>query len=585
MGSVQTNSQSGKGNAQTPQGTSQIKISFLNSKRMKVLPKNDNKPTQPSAENTHGEQSGEQSRDSRVQQEGEQSGQPSMYIAKSFGAYSKLSQPPCKVSKLDEWLLDANYETFDEVHPLGVELMMTEMFTCSDKYRKYTCLYLREIFLYVAILFSILAFIHSVIKVSLCLDCGEVEMRCKNNTIVTNIRITQVVCTSICLLFSFLDLIIYLRFNGFRLLRFCYSNLCLKCCKDCYEKSEEKCGTTCCNDKLEDDKPACCPNSCCNHTISVMDGVRIFVMETLFYPSLLMGIFEFIIHLDKKEFDASKLCVVDWLAFLIPTICSVFLNYTLKLVPIFQALYYTCKRVQSYRLQLQIITISMQSLGQIILQIIMIVMIGAKFQLVYAVGDSTNGKVVYMMVWGYFAPVVGVIMFLVLHHIWTFNLPVSLVYNLDKCHESTFNENENSIIQNLKNTQHYNQFKVDYKEYNKKIHCCKKLFNPLPLFSPFQVIVSIVNFLLLIAFFICYFVDSNNATLHGEMIVVGVVALILSLVLNYYVFLIGGLLVIIVVASIIIPVMIILCFIIGIVLLVICAIIKLVQCCTESQNE
>lgn len=98
----------------------------------------------------------------------------------------------------------------------------------------------------------------------------------------------------------------------------------------------------------DDETTDCCKgNCCCNKSgchrrlIAVMDIVRIFILETIFYPNLLMSIFWF-----SVEFHLGKLVTSTWLAFVGRCFLNLVMVYV-KRAGIFLVTVYSVKALKS----------------------------------------------------------------------------------------------------------------------------------------------------------------------------------------------------------------------------------------------
>ena len=119
------------------------------------------------------------------------------------------------------------------------------------------------------------------------------------------------------LLFTFFDLSLYLRHRGCRVLK----RTC-KCQELVQPGDEEK--AECFNDSCA------CKGTCGKGCTTVMDIVRIVVLETIFYPNLLLNIFKVIIITTENYSVSKSNTTIHWITAISNFLSVIIFVYTKK---------------------------------------------------------------------------------------------------------------------------------------------------------------------------------------------------------------------------------------------------------------
>jgi hypothetical protein len=403
----------------------------------------------------------------------------------------------CTFTRVDRYMKDS--DSMRKARALGANLI-------KDKVTKPNtvnpcCAVIKECFLYGGLIALLVLFI--IACVDLVRDVTDEDKNKKQ--ILISFSIASLVFSFFGLCFYVVDVFIYLRYKGCRLLKYLCSG-----CPDQNSPSEGGCCGT-----LDDDSPACCPNACkgkcCSSVVAVMDAMRLFVMETIFYPSLILSIFEFIVKFDENDYKFHMISGFEWFKIFFTFICSLLLNYFIRALFFASTLYslYKARPPKNKRTGMcfQIAFVA-YGCGQMVIQMLMIVMIGLRFQKDYSAGQSEaidkSFLLWYMVVWAYLNPIIGFFMFFFIHHFWTFNFPVKLMYDILKQFQfrgQYFNKNEIDTFNRMFRYINMEELKKNIEKYDKTNFGKKFAY---PFISPLHIIVSMVYCLFMCGFFISF---------------------------------------------------------------------------------
>lgn len=209
-----------------------------------------------------------------------------------------------------------------------------------------------------------------------------------------------------------------------------------------------------------------------------------------------------------------------------------------------------------------------QAYGQMLIQIMLIITIVSKYYFEYTdfteqrmnqtmsndynptLGDryALSPQLIYMMVVAFITPVLGMIIFLLVHHFWTQNFPIKLILDmLELLKSSDWADTENVVNMNktakeFSGTMRKMMFfasddniQKDYEDFQ-KIPIERKLLYPFA--SPLHVIVTLLYGGLLLGFGICTLAGPEEA-LASDWVKFYVVETVVILLVNFYALLIA----------------------------------------------
>ena len=301
----------------------------------------------------------------------------------------------------------------------------------------------------------------------------------------------------------------------------------------------------------EPDSTGCCGNACkCfpNNCTTIVDIIRLIVVELMFYPELILEIFEFIM----LKIDNKKLPPEVWLK----NICSfagqfilVYMTRTFVLV----GTVWSIKKVTNKKRLISEgvifhLSFVVYVICQMIIQIFMIVVIAGRFQHEYRDYNATqqkgedynaSGKLVYMIIFGYLSPIFAVFMFFVVHPYWTQKFSISTFRHMllliikkpgivESIRMKKTAENETRHVGEV--IEYIGKLDEDFNKY-KTTHIENKILYPFT--SPIRVILCFVYFAFLLAFLICFLVEGPSAS---GWIVAAVSGALFTCIVNIYAF-------------------------------------------------
>ena len=354
--------------------------------------------------------------------------------------------------------------------------------------RLYIIPVIREIIVYIGLIIAVVSLVTSSIKL--------------HNTIHSNQRQLEKTLIFIGfgfsmfgLVFTAIDSFLRFRHHGCRVFKRAYRN------EKVVQENDDEIAELC-NDKC----PRCegiCGKSC----VIVMDVIRIIVLETIFYPDLLVQVFQFIVLLVDNNYDSKMIAALTWfttLKGLLKNLLFVYAHKGFILIGIIFSIR-KVKKEEKWNSGLFIIYFVCYMFGLMILQISMIIIIGERFRYEYTNyrAIEMSGQLWYMIIFTFLVPLIGIFMFLVVHHVWTMTLPVDVTYDMifkkihTKGHKTKVLERE---------IEDKNEFEKDYMEL-KEVQTWRKFIHPY--ISPLHIILIFGYSLLFVGFFICCTVDGT----------------------------------------------------------------------------
>lgn len=341
------------------------------------------------------------------------------------------------------------------------------------------------------------------------------------------------------------------------------------------------------------EKCTCCPEKC----TTVIDIAHVLIIGIMFYPNLLLSIFQFSVQYIDHGNDATKVDVTTWLSTLFSFLQQLF-NVYIARVFILAGTVWSIQKVRNTKkvggAAFHVVFV-LYAIGQMFLQVLMIVAIGARFHFEYKSSEDKNnmngnndtendmdsntgrdnylpsGQLWYMIILAYFIPVIGMFMFFVVHHYWTQKFPIEVFRDLFEVlvkkpgmketfmfwkKGEEFSGTMTEIMQYI-NGEHLEE---DYEQYQ-KTNCENKILYPFT--SPVHVILCFIYTGLLFSFILCFGIGfpSLAGNQSGVWIIFCVVATMYGALLNVYAFSVAGLYIMIFVGILlIIATVLVLCF-------------------------
>ena len=303
------------------------------------------------------------------------------------------------------------------------------------------------------------------------------------------------------LLFVMLDTTLHFRHNGIRLIKR------VKKCKALVQQDDDTTAEYCVK---------CCADynkrGFIKTVVSVMDITRIFILETIYYPNLLIKVFEFIILLVDNNYAPKMIGWTDWFTTIVSFLASLLLVYVHRIYVYAKVMFLIRKLINkassNYQGIIFIVFFVLYMYGLMLLQILMIVIIGSRFHHEYANNKAieTSWQLWYMMLFPYLMPILGMPVFFLIHHFWTIKLPVDVIFNIISEFQAKGEKDYKDTDANIKKLQDHlgNSFTNDYNEF-KKVPFWKKFIYPY--ISPVHAILITVYILMFLVFFMCCTLD------------------------------------------------------------------------------
>ena len=316
-----------------------------------------------------------------------------------------------------------------------------------------------------------------------------------------------------------------------------YRCLCMCRKRNAYDLMEESIPA------LEASDPTNCHrNRCCPKWITVaFDVVRVFLSEMIYYPTLLLSIFELCTQLVINKNDLGMISVLTWLGCIFAILSMLGLVYIARTFILAGTVYSVAKlrdkknKCEEATFQIMLV---LYSFGLIVLQMFMIVAIGGVYYNDYYetykeakknsngnspmvdINYNLSGQMWYIIVCGYATPILGMIMFFVVHHYWALNqYPIKVILDVLRSLKSSpkeafdfLNEGENYAVTLGKVSDFLNkeQLVKDHRDI-KNFDCCYKFRYPFK--RPLHIFLCFLYIAMLIGFFYCCVKSRDNRPL------------------------------------------------------------------------
>ena len=277
--------------------------------------------------------------------------------------------------------------------------------------------------------------------------------------------------------------------------------------------------------EVEYDKDKCCQNTCkccAKKFTKSVDVARIFLSELMFYPQLIMSIFQFSVQYIEKGDSAKNMPVTTWLQEMFGFLQVAVTVYIMR-VFILMGTVWTLSKIRNKKMNGSVFHIwfVVYACFQMVLQVLMIIAIGVRFHREYREVPTKDradyfisGQLMYMIVVGYLLPIMSTVMFFLVHHYWTQKFPMEFFNDIlgilrkpgIKKTISSWQEGNDyeSTIKKMMFYLNRDAFDKEYTEYEKE-RFIKKIFYPFG--SPGHVVLCFVYIGLLLAFGLCFIID------------------------------------------------------------------------------
>ena len=296
----------------------------------------------------------------------------------------------------------------------------------------------------------------------------------------------------------------------------------------------------------KEDKKAC---SCLPWTwTTLMDMGRIFLIELLVYVQFMFKMFVFIGELVTNDYDISAL-IFTTIKWIISAVAYIVLVYALRIFILAQSVY-SVKKVKGIQKcdwkTFFHIWFIIQGGGQMLVQMLMMVIIGVRHHHEYSKGYKAHmeihgdqmvdysykpsGQLWYMMIIANITPVLGLAMFLLVHHYWTQTFSIDLILEMMKMMQKPGIGKALNLKGNIKKfkdlADKINQ--SDFKDYCAKATCCVKILYPFQ--SPLHVALCFLYYVIIVAFGMS---TALNGAIDGWHLLY-LLTIILVFIVNYY---------------------------------------------------
>ena len=434
-----------------------------------------------------------------------------------FGLAMRDGSGPPTISKIESFAT----ENLRKARALGIKAMTQVLWTPYTK--ALVGAYFRDFFVYAFFLLSFAMWISTLV--------GFVISREYDNDKDDTYILVKFIFSSVGLAFGTVDLVHHTYTH-----KFTTCEECAHCVSEVHQRYRPDVGVgkeccTCCNKAQK-----CCDSCTATYRCyklpkwcaTVLDAARLLLLEVMVYPNLLLSIFHFIIQVIEEDGEVEATTYISLILGTLETVAIVYFGRWVVLAG-------TIYSIQKIRTDNEKITMSslvntsstrfhltfvLNAIGHTIIQILMIIAIGARFYSEYTnfydEDYHPSSKLWFMMLFGYVCPFVGVIMFLVTCHFWTQQFPIeffldylkilqkpkmmhvfkSLLGKAAQKHYDTLQKldlylDQNTLLQEFNNVKH-------------KDLTAKLIY---PFFSPVHVILCLVYCSFLLAFGLCAVVD------------------------------------------------------------------------------
>ena len=287
-------------------------------------------------------------------------------------------------------------------------------------------------------------------------------------------------------LFPILDFLLYVRHRGCRVLK----RTCT--CQELVQPGDEE------NAECFNDGCAYCEGTCGKGCTAFMDIVRIVVLETIFFPNLLLKLFKMIVILVDNNNDFNSIHPFDWFMASLNFVSIILFVYLQRAYIFFGVVRSIRKLKTRVNKKCQgimfIVTFFMYMCALMLLQFLMIIIIVVRFHHEYTQKNAIENswQLWYMMIFTYLMPLIGMAMFFFVHQFWTSKLPVDVIRDLMselQTKGKRSNRNKNKTETTVEQVMNYlgDQFTDDYNKLNRIPFYERFLY---PFFSPARAVVS-----------------------------------------------------------------------------------------------
>lgn len=289
------------------------------------------------------------------------------------------------------------------------------------------------------------------------------------------------------------------------------------------------------------DPGKCCEEkcTCCAKKYSAaVDVARLVFTEMLYYPAMILSIFQFINRYTVEGNPANS--AFSWLQLIFSFGSSLFSVYAIR-VFILAGSVYSMASLRSVKLKGMTFQLSFvgYAYGTMALQILMIISISACYYSQYYTYyfynydiSSGNGqenrlansedfklglRLWYMIIVAYITPIISVVMFFLVHYFWTAVFPIEFVFDFVRVLKSTsltgvkgaMDENEKTLEEA---SIRLNEGELD-KDYDKIIKTSFKAKFTYPFKNPPRIILSFLYIYMLYYFFLTAFTFPQMSSL------------------------------------------------------------------------
>ena len=360
----------------------------------------------------------------------------------------------------------------------------------------------------------------------------------------------------------------------------CFRCLCMCRKRNAYDLMEESISAP------EPSDPTNCRRNrskCCPKWITTaFDVVRVFLSEMIYYPTLLLSIFELCTQLVINNNDLGMISVLTWLGCVFAFLSMLGLVYIARAF-ILAGTVYSAAKIRDKKNKCEGATFQIMfvlySCGLMVLQMYMIVAIGSVYYNDYYekykeattsrnnsnglfgnlstspsdpmvdINYNLSGQMRYIIVCGYGTPILGMMMFFVVHHYWAVNqYPIEVILDVFKSLKSSpkeafifLKEGENYAVTLGKVSDFLNEKQL-IKDHRviKNVNCFDKFIYPFK--RPLHIFLCFLYTAMLIGFFSCCVstgAEHNvNRPWFGRWDYYYVFVVVFGFIVNWYVFLV-----------------------------------------------
>ena len=258
----------------------------------------------------------------------------------------------------------------------------------------------------------------------------------------------------------------------------------------------------------------------------------------IYYPTLLLSIFELCTQLVSNKNDLSMISVLTWLGCVFAILSMLGLVYIARAF-ILAGTVYSVAKLRDKKNKCEEATFEIMfvlyNYGFMVLQMCMIVAIGGVYYNDYYkryndsfgslstsppdsdINYNLSGQMWYIIVCGYATPILGMIIFFVVHHYWALNqYPIKVILDVLKSLKSSpkeaflfLKEGENYAVTLGKVSDFLNEKQLikDHRDI-KNVNCCYKFRYPFK--QPLHIFLCFLYITMLIGFFYCCVKSRDN---------------------------------------------------------------------------